>query len=299
MKHRLGGMITAVLITAAAVAASALSLPIRTEIDIAEVISESFVATVTLVLIFVATRISKVRVRSMFLLIGVQLLYLVMLYDLLDEIFAYPGILNVLEDTLLALGLALFGIGAILFVGNQAGSLRDVEEARNRLAALSITDGLTGLFNSRHFYEQIKHEIGRSNRYERPLSILLLDMDNFKEHNDEYGHLAGDKVLKRLGELVISMLRENDSAYRYGGEEFTVLLPESGEQTAVVVAERIRVRFSELRFDEGVSKTISIGVAEYAKDEELVSFIKRADNAMYLAKRNGKNMVAKSVVADL
>ena len=101
-----------------------------------------------------------------------------------------------------------------------------------KLQELAITDGLTKLYNSRSFYAQLELEIDRSNRYQHPLTLLLLDIDHFKEYNDKFGHLEGDKVLVGFSRIITSCLRTNDSAYRYGGEEFTVILPETaGEES--------------------------------------------------------------------
>lgn len=165
-----------------------------------------------------------------------------------------------------------------------------------KLQQLAITDGLTRLYNSRSFYSQLELEIDRSNRYRHPLALLLLDIDHFKDYNDTYGHLEGDKVLVEFSRAIKSCLRANDSAYRYGGEEFTVLLPETGAEEAKTVAQRIRASLEEMNFSpqpgSRVNKTISIGVTEYAPQEELVSFIKRADEAMYLSKQNGRNRVS-------
>ena len=166
-----------------------------------------------------------------------------------------------------------------------------------KLKRLSITDGLTKLYNSRYFYNQLKTEIDRTSRYQRPLSLLLLDIDQFKEYNDSFGHLEGDKVLVRLGEVIKSCLRKMDTAYRYGGEEFTVILPETEGDEAATVAERIRAAVESDRFypgseSEPVSITISIGVAEYDKDEEVAIFVQRADKAMYLSKQAGRNRVS-------
>jgi len=167
----------------------------------------------------------------------------------------------------------------------------------DKLKRLSITDGLTKLYNSRYFYNQIKAEIDRTKRYQRPLSLLLLDIDQFKEYNDNYGHLEGDKVLVRLGEVIKSCLRKMDSAYRYGGEEFTVILPETAGDEAATVAERIRAavetdKFYPLKNKEQLSITISIGVTEFLLDEEVAIFVQRADKAMYLSKQSGRNRVS-------
>jgi two-component system cell cycle response regulator len=167
----------------------------------------------------------------------------------------------------------------------------------DKLKRLSITDGLTKLYNSRYFYNQLKAEIDRTSRYQRPLSLLLLDIDQFKEYNDSFGHLEGDKVLVCLGQVIKTCLRKMDSAYRYGGEEFTVILPETEGDEAATVAERIRSCVSKEKFfpreqKEKYTITISIGVTEYIRDEEVAIFVQRADKAMYLSKQSGRNRVS-------
>lgn len=170
-----------------------------------------------------------------------------------------------------------------------------LKESEMRYMELSITDGLTKLFNSRHFYAQLKAETERAHRYDHPLSILMLDIDDFKNFNDTFGHLEGDRVLMTLGQVVTRCLRKTDSGYRYGGEEFTLILPETKGEAAIALAERIREEFEEEIFtpahDQKINKTVSIGVTEYIKGEALSDFLKRVDEAMYTAKRQGKNRV--------
>jgi diguanylate cyclase (GGDEF)-like protein len=165
-----------------------------------------------------------------------------------------------------------------------------------KLQKLAVTDGLTKLYNSRSFYSQLETEVDRFNRYKHPLALLLLDLDHFKDYNDTYGHLEGDKILVRFSQIIKSCLRANDTAYRYGGEEFTVILPETGAEEARTVAQRIRAALEAERFYPVDSKeakiTISIGVTEYQAKEELSTFIQRADRAMYRSKRKGRNMVS-------
>ncbi|WP_372682242.1 GGDEF domain-containing protein [Desulfosarcina sp.] len=165
-----------------------------------------------------------------------------------------------------------------------------------KLRKLSITDGLTQLFNSRHFYNQLKGEIERFNRYGHKLSLLLLDIDNFKDFNDTYGHLEGDKILLHLGRVIKSCLRKMDSAYRYGGEEFTIILPGTHGEEARTVAERLRSAVAAEDFTCGkvsdLEITISIGVTQYRQDEEISSFVQRADKAMYQSKQAGRNRVS-------
>ena len=169
-------------------------------------------------------------------------------------------------------------------------------EMLEKLQKLAITDGLTRLYNSRHFYNQLELEADRSNRYSHPLAMLLLDIDLFKIYNDTYGHLEGDKVLQRIGRIIKSCLRKMDTAYRYGGEEFTILLPETNAEEAISAAERVRSGIEVEKFsiesEHEVTVTISIGVTEYCKNEDLSEFVQRADRAMYLSKRNGRNRVS-------
>jgi len=167
---------------------------------------------------------------------------------------------------------------------------------------LAITDGLTKLYNSRHFYSQIELEIQRSKRYSHPLSLVLIDIDYFKDYNDTYGHLKGDKVLFKLGEIIKSHLRTMDSAYRYGGDEYTVILPATSGEEATNAAKRIHHTIAIEKFCPNpdikpISLTISAGVTQYFNNEELTTFIQRADQAMYLSKKYGRNRVT-TLMAD-
>ncbi len=171
---------------------------------------------------------------------------------------------------------------------------RERAEILEKLKELAITDDLTKLYNSRHFYEQLANEINRFNRYQRPLSLLLIDVDHFKEFNDTYGHLEGDKVLHKVAGLITSCLRAMDTGYRYGGEEFTVILPETNSDAAMAVAERINNVVKNELFIEGIQKdlSVSIGVTQYLPGELLTDFVCRADKAMYMAKDGGRNRTA-------
>jgi len=168
-------------------------------------------------------------------------------------------------------------------------------EMMKKLNKLATTDGLTKLYNSRSFYNHLESEADRSARYKRPLSLLFLDIDHFKKFNDAYGHLEGDKVLMKIGEIITSCLRGLDTAYRYGGEEFTIILPETIGAEAGTVANRIRRTIEEERFmpESGnlATVTISIGVTQFNPTEKMSSFIQRSDKAMYMSKQNGRNQI--------
>ena len=181
-------------------------------------------------------------------------------------------------------------------------TLRDITERKKteaELKRLVITDDLTGLFNQRYFYIQLAKEIERAKRHNRPLSMLLIDIDFFKDFNDRYGHWEGDYVLRKIGEILIKNVREIDMAFRYGGEEFIVLLPDTKHEDTTIVAERIRKIVAQTVFypftlngqPDIVSKTVSIGVTEFRFEDNLKSFLKRVDTAMYQAKKSGRNMV--------
>jgi diguanylate cyclase (GGDEF)-like protein/PAS domain S-box-containing protein len=170
-----------------------------------------------------------------------------------------------------------------------------LRESEKRYRELSIVDDLTQLYNSRHFYHQLKMEIDRADRYGQPLTLLLLDLDDFKTFNDTYGHVEGDRILSRLGRVVKNCLRQTDSAYRYGGEEFTILLPMTKSEEGAVTAERIRTEFKNELFSPGpgqdVHATVSIGLAQYKPPEDMKAFVHRVDQLMYQGKKNGKDRV--------
>ncbi|MFH2066807.1 MAG: diguanylate cyclase [Pseudomonadota bacterium] len=173
---------------------------------------------------------------------------------------------------------------------------KERDQILEKLKKLAITDGLTKLYNSRYFYKQLDLEIDRLNRYNHALSLLLIDIDHFKQYNDRFGHLEGDKVLIRMGQIIKSCLRRMDTAHRYGGEEFTVILPETACDEAAFVADRIRLAIESEVFSPGSSKeitiTVSVGVTEYQADERISAFVQRADQALYLSKDNGRNRIS-------
>ncbi|MDD2884730.1 MAG: diguanylate cyclase [Dechloromonas sp.] len=178
-----------------------------------------------------------------------------------------------------------------------------LRESEERYRRLSHTDALTGLLNSRALQQRLQQELERAVRYRRPLSLLVLDCDHFKQINDRYGHPEGDKVLQALAEVIGLCLRSADSAFRYGGEEFVVLLPEIGLPAGRRMAERLRLRFAEqsVRTEQGdpIRCTVSIGVAELKVDDNESSLLRQADEACYVAKRRGRNCVAVAGESDL
>jgi diguanylate cyclase (GGDEF)-like protein/PAS domain S-box-containing protein len=170
-----------------------------------------------------------------------------------------------------------------------------LQESEKRYRELSIIDDLTQLFNSRHFYDELKREIDRSNRYGQPLTLLVLDLDKFKAFNDTYGHVEGDYVLSQFGQVIKRCLRETDSAYRYGGEEFTIILPMTTSKEGIVTAKRIQMEFRKEVFSpvsgQEIYVTVSIGLAQYKPKEEMKAFVHRVDQIMYKAKKKGRDRI--------
>jgi len=165
------------------------------------------------------------------------------------------------------------------------------KEAHGELEKLSLTDSLTGLYNRRHLMGTLASEVQRSRRLRRAFSVMLADVDRFKQYNDTYGHLAGDAALVKIAEVFRKTTRQVDCVARYGGEEFVVMLLEANLETAALVAERVRSRVAEQDLGEG-NLTLSIGLAEYPDGGETPEeLIATADAAMYKAKNAGRNQV--------
>jgi len=168
-------------------------------------------------------------------------------------------------------------------------TLKEKEKLEEEVRRLSVTDDLTSLYNHRHFFKTLGAELVRLKRQKTSLSLLMFDLDNFKNYNDRYGHLEGDKVLKNVGEIVKHSIRYNvDSGYRYGGDEFAVLLIGAAMDQAMTIAERIRSSIEQTAFQ---NITVSIGLSEYRDHFDLEGFVKSADNALYTAKHSGGNRI--------
>lgn len=159
---------------------------------------------------------------------------------------------------------------------------------------MTILDGLTQIHNKRYFLEFLDREMARCSRYDRPLSLVMFDVDHFKKLNDGFGHLAGDFVLKRLAELIAKHVRKEELFSRYGGEEFAIIMPETTGKKAGIFCEKIRRMIETTPFtyeNKEMKVSISLGLATMGKHRETLAFIKAADEMLYLAKANGRNRV--------
>lgn len=172
----------------------------------------------------------------------------------------------------------------------------DLERERARFNELATTDALTGIFNRKKFNDELGKEVERSRRYRNLVSLIFFDIDHFKKVNDTYGHSVGDLVLQGISKIVSSNIRKGDVFARWGGEEFVVLIPENGNGSAMVLAEKLRVAIENHQFETVGTVTCSFGVADYVANEEVEDLIRRADKALYQAKNSGRNCVVKAEV---
>ncbi len=169
---------------------------------------------------------------------------------------------------------------------------QELHDAYKKMKQLAITDTLTGIYNRYHFNTALEKEIYRAHRYERSFALLMFDLDHFKKVNDSYGHAVGDTVLIRTCNLVAACLRESDIFARVGGEEFMIILPETQEDVALEIAERIRKSVETHSFVPIKQVTISIGLVRNRPDEDLEKLLNRVDSALYAAKNSGRNRVS-------
>ncbi|MHC4344990.1 MAG: GGDEF domain-containing protein, partial [Planctomycetota bacterium] len=175
-------------------------------------------------------------------------------------------------------------------IGGSIGNIKLFEKMQRQ----ATTDGLTGLVNHKRIYEVLEKELWRCRRYGGPLSLIMVDVDNLKMINDTYGHRAGDKVIKKIANKIRECIRQIDTAGRYGGDEFAVILPSTALADAVVVAERMvsAVANSPVTWSDGhIALSISVGLGEYDGQTSPEDITSRSDEALYSAKQAGKNTV--------
>ena len=197
--------------------------------------------------------------------------------------------------------LLLSEIKSLSSYANQLGIALENARLYEVVETLSITDGLTQIYNRGYFDRTFKRELNRSARYKHPISLIMGDIDHFKVYNDNNGHQAGDKALYKIGQILKENIRETDFACRYGGEEFVIILTETGKEGVLSKAEELRRRVEEYHFPDEEKQpegrlTISFGVASFPEDaitEE--DLLRKADKALYRSKEKGRNRVSASI----
>jgi len=191
-------------------------------------------------------------------------------------------------------------IKTLSFFTNRVGIALENARLYKEVEFLSLTDGLTGLYNHRHFQEFLYEELNRSSRYKHPLSLLMIDVDYLKNYNDTYGHQTGDALLACVAKIIQENIRKTDFAARYGGDEFCVILTETNKEDALIKAENIRLKMetgrvlnSEKQPDKKPS--VSIGVAAFPTDAgDREKLLKKVDDALYRSKKEGRNRVSRA-----
>ena len=176
---------------------------------------------------------------------------------------------------------------------NKLDVIKKINFMYSRTRYLSLTDALTGLYNRRHFDNTVEREFMRSKRYGGDLSLAIIDIDFFKKVNDTYGHLCGDYVLKEVAYLIMDNFRKTDFVFRYGGEEFVVILTETDIKSSQIPLERLRKKIEEYPFvfnGQPLNVTISTGVSSN-NAEDMETFLDNADKALYRAKQAGRNRI--------
>ncbi|MCW8889590.1 MAG: diguanylate cyclase [Sedimenticola sp.] len=185
----------------------------------------------------------------------------------------------------------------VAFVGSSM-DITQRKQMESQLLALASTDSLTGVFNRRHFLEEVENHLAQSERYKSPLSLMIIDIDNFKHLNDSGGHALGDAVIKQFTQIAEATIRNVDILGRLGGDEFAILMPETSAEKALVLAERLKEAISsfDISYESlTLNITVSIGLSTYVNNEEIQdtvqSLLARADEGLYTAKRGGRNLI--------
>ncbi|MBM3243495.1 MAG: GGDEF domain-containing protein, partial [Candidatus Omnitrophica bacterium] len=164
-----------------------------------------------------------------------------------------------------------------------------------KIQELAIMDGLTRVFCRRHFLERLNEEVKRSKKFKHSFSFLMVDIDKFKSFNDKYGHLVGDAILREVSKTIKETIRQIDFVGRYGGEELSIVLPETDKEQALLAAERLRYEIEKRKikvYDEELKVTISVGISSFPADAgDSAAIVEAADCALYSAKRAGRNKV--------
>jgi len=267
------------------------------EINIIDVFAESAVACLVLVWIVFVLQARLSRKVEFYLYIGFLLIYMGFLQDSLEEFVNLSGHAiwkNILEDIPIPIGALFVSIGFFHWSERQVNLRRVAEQRKSLYKSLSLTDELTGVGNKRAMLMHLDEYVADVNTESQHLAVMMLDLDHFKKLNDKYGHLSGDEVLCYFGKLLRQNIRASDSAFRYGGEEFTLIMPDTMANEAFKVAERIRLELFEKAFllrgaPSSVHASVSIGIALLRPSEDASNLLNRADGVLYEAKDQGRN----------
>jgi len=300
-RHKLGNAIAFILAlyTIIDVSIHIRFIPIRSDVlatfpMVGEAISEGFNVVFAIVILLILSYGYKKGRPILTLILGSSFFYISQLHDFFDEFFVLniPSIAFEVFAFPLALIFAAIGIYATQRYQNKLNE--ENETLKVLYKNMSITDSLTGLFNTRHFYDTVPVVISETLNRQGTLSLMILDIDDFKEVNDTYGHLEGDRLISFIGGLIKEHFDEGDNCFRYGGEEFVVVLKNLDVEKAMKKASIFKDVFGDKIFsidDITYKKTISVGLSTLDSIDNVKTLLDKADKAMYDAKTTGKNKI--------
>lgn len=261
-------------------------------IDYASVVFEGFLAVLPVAGLFQIARLRDSHQSAFwFLFAGLSVLAISMATDTLDEVVVLPGYYNtVFEGFFQVTGFVLLLLGLRAWI-------RWNEAMRQQLTELATTDYLTGIANRRQFMKLLHYQTLVGNRTGSPLSLIMVDLDHFKDVNDSLGHDAGDAQLVKVVKLILQRIRKTDQFARIGGEEFVLIAPSTSLEEAEMLAETLRAVIERARLSDQPHLTASFGVAEHRPGESGGALLKRTDEALYSAKASGRNCVMRAQAA--
>lgn len=275
------------VITAVFVAGAGRMFEMLPSVNYFGLIAYGAISLIMLITLLVIQKIINIREVYLYLQGGFTFIYISLLISTADKVYVLPSdITDIAEDLFRLVGFGFITVGIIKWI-------KFDDEVKHRLVELASVDGLTNIMNRRIFDIEFRREFANAKRYGRSLSLISLDLDHFKKINDRYGHFLGDMVLKSFTREVSASLRAGDIFSRWGGDEFSIVLPQSDREGAMKVAEKIRALVHQItvKTDEGeIHFTVSLGVTEIRADEKDASeMIERADKALYEAKKEGRD----------
>ena len=259
----------------------------QVSVDYFGVAAYGAIAIIAMIMLFAIQKMINIKEVYYYLVAGFTFVYISLLMSTVDKIYIYPSaITDIMEDLFRLVGFGFVTVGIIKWIKYDEG-------VKHKLIELASMDDLTNIMNRRVYDIEFRREFANAKRYGRDLSLISIDLDHFKDVNDQHGHFFGDLVLKMFTTEVSSLLRAGDIFSRWGGDEFCILLPQTNAESAMRVAEKIRavVKNISVKTDtKQINFTASFGIAGYRpEDEDASEILERADRALYEAKESGRD----------
>ena len=262
-------------------------LQVKTEINYFGFAAYGSIMVILLLALVIIQKMVDIKEVYYYLVAGFVFIYISLFITTTETIYVYPvAITDVMEDLFRLVGFGFVVVGIIKWIKYD-------EDIKRQLVSLASIDDLTGVMNRRVFDAEFRRDFANTDRSGNELSLIMMDIDNYKVINDTYGHFIGDLVLKIFTKEITSLLRKGDLFSRWGGDEFSILLPQTSVTNAQIVVEKIRVAIKNLHIEtdhDPVNFTVSFGISGYRNgDTDITEMIERADNALYEAKETGRD----------